>query len=319
GKWTPWWEEFNSYAERASDNTQTFKGTTDAAGKHTLRIDFDSVNPPQPSTVTAEASVTDVNRQAWTATTTMLVHPSDLYVGLKSERLFVQQGQPLVVASIVTDLDGRAVAGREVRMRAALLDWKQLKGEWKQVESKAEECTLKSAGEEVRCTFRPKAGGVYRVTARVLDDRGRANESELTLWVAGGKQPPRRGVEQEKAELIPDRKEYRAGDTAEILVQSPFTPAEGVLTIRRSGLVRTERFRMNEPSYTLRIPIEEGFTPNVYAQVDLVGASARTNDKGEADEKLPKRPAFATGSLNLSVPPLARRLQVTATPRDKAL
>jgi uncharacterized protein YfaS (alpha-2-macroglobulin family) len=319
GKWTPWWESFNSNANGSQQNTQTFKGTTDAAGRHILRIDFDSVNPPQPSTVTAQASVTDVNRQVWTSTTTMLVHPADLYVGLRSERFFVQQGEPLVVGSIVTDLDGKLVAGREMKMRAALLDWKQVKGEWKQVESKAEECSVKSADGEVKCAFRPKAGGVYRVTARVLDDRERANESELTLWVAGGKQPPRRGVEQEKAELIPDRKEYRAGDTAEILVQSPFVPAEGVLTLRRSGLVRTERFRMDKPSYTLKIPIEEAFTPNVYAQVDLVGASARTNDKGEADEKLPKRPAFATGSLNLSVPPLARRLQVTATPRDKAI
>ncbi|MDQ3747337.1 MAG: MG2 domain-containing protein, partial [Acidobacteriota bacterium] len=81
GKWTPWWESYNSYASRANDNTQTFKGTTDAAGKHVLRIDFDSVNPPRPTSVAAQASVTDVNRQTWTATTTMLVHPSDLYVG----------------------------------------------------------------------------------------------------------------------------------------------------------------------------------------------------------------------------------------------
>src|SRR5215210_5169882 len=91
------------------------------------------------------------------------------------------------------------------------------------------------------------------------------------------------------------------------------------MTLRRSGLVRTERFRMNEPSHTLRVPVEEGFTPNVHVQVDLVGASVRTDDKGEADEKLPKRPAFASGTINLSVPPLARKLQVTATPRDKAL
>jgi len=318
GKWTPWWES-PSYATSTNDNTQTFKGTTDAAGKHTLRIDFDSVNPPQPTTVTAQASVTDVNRQTWTATTTMLVHPSDLYVGIRSERLFVQQGEPLVVGSIVTDLDGNLVAGREIRMRAALLDWKQVKGELKQVEAKAEECTLKSASVEEKCTFRPKEGGVYRVTARVMDDRERANESELTLWVAGGKQPPQRGVEQQKAELIPDKKDYGAGDTAEILVQSPFTPAEGVLTLRRSGLVRTERFHMDGPSTTLKIPIEEAFTPNIHAQVDLVGAAARTNDKGEVDEKLPKRPAFASGEINLYVPPLARKLQVTATPRDKAL
>ena len=319
GRWTPWWESYNSYTQ-GGENVQVFQGRTDAAGKHTLRIDFDSVNPPQPSSVSAQATVTDVNRQAWTSNTTLLVHPSDLYVGLRSERLFVQQGEQLVVHTIVSDLDGRLVAGREVRMRAALMEWKYTKGQWQQVESKeVEECTVRSANDAVRCTFRPKAGGTYRVTARVYDDRERPNESELTLWVAGGKQPPRREVSQEKVELIPDRKEYRAGDTAEILVQSPFTPAEGIMTLRRSGLVRTERFRMNEPSHTLRIPVEEGFTPNVYVQVDLVGAAARADEKGEANEKLPKRPAFASGAISLSVPPLARKLLVTATPRDKAL
>jgi len=60
---------------------------------------------------------------------------ADLYVGLKSDKVFVQQGEPLVVQSIVTDLDGKAIAGRVVKMRAALLDWQQVKGEWKQVET----------------------------------------------------------------------------------------------------------------------------------------------------------------------------------------
>jgi uncharacterized protein YfaS (alpha-2-macroglobulin family) len=318
GKWTPWWERAG-YSSRTFDNSQTYKARTDASGKHVLRVDFDSVNPPQPSTVTAEASVTDVNRQTWTSATTMLVHPSQLYVGLKSERLFVEENQPLVVSSIVSDLDGKLVAGRDVRMRAALLEWKFSKGKWAQVESHAEECAVKSSDGDVKCTFRPKTGGVYRVTARVTDDHERPNESELTLWVAGGKQPPQRGVEQQKVELIPDRKDYHAGDTAEILVQSPFVPAEGILTLRRSGLVRTERFRMDGPSHTLRVPIEEAYTPNLHVQVDLVGAAARANDKGETDESLPKRPAFASGEINLSVPPLARKLQVTATPRDKAL
>ena len=318
GKWVPWWER-RGYVSRSLENSQTFKGRTDASGKHVLRVDFDSINPPQPSTVTAEASVTDVNRQTWTSAATMLVHAAQLYVGLKSERLFVEENQPLVVSSIVSDIDGRLVSGREVRMRAALLEWKFTKGSWTQVESKSEECTVKSSDGDVKCTFRPKTGGVYRVTARVRDDHERPNESELTLWVAGGKQPPQRGVEQQKVELIPDKKDYRAGEAAEILVQSPFAPAEGILTLRRSGLVRTERFSMDGPSRTLKIPIEEGYTPNIHVQVDLVGAAARVNDKGEADERLPKRPAFASGEINLSVPPLARKLLVTATPRDKAL
>jgi uncharacterized protein YfaS (alpha-2-macroglobulin family) len=316
GEWTPWWRSWNS---RDVSHTETFKGVTDAAGKHRLRIDFDSVRPARASNVTAQASVADVNRQQWASTTNLLVHPADLYVGLRSNRTFVQQGEPLVVETIVTDIEGKAVVNREVRMRAVLLDWVYEKGEWKQKETNAQDCTVKSASDAVKCTFTPKLGGMYRVTARIQDDRERPNESALTLWVAGGKTPPKRDVEQETIDMIPDRKEYKAGETAEILVQSPFYPAEGVLTLRRSGILKTERFQMDGPSYTLRVPIEETYTPNLYVQVDLTGAAARTDDHGQVDNKLPKRPAFAKGELNLLIPPISRQLTVSATPRDKAL
>jgi uncharacterized protein YfaS (alpha-2-macroglobulin family) len=316
GKWAPWWiSNYNPQAPR----TEAFTARTDGAGKHTLRIDFVSVNPPRPSTVTAQASVTDVNRQQWTATTSLLVHPADLYVGVRSPRTFVQKGEPLVVQSIACDLDGKLIAGRTIKMRAVLMDWVFEKGQWTQKETNPQECEVKSATEPVECKFETKEGGVYRVTATILDDKERANESELTLWVAGGKVVPKRDVEQEDANLIPDHKDYKAGDTAEVLVQAPFYPAEGVMTLRRSGLVTTESFKLDGPSYTLKIPIKEGYTPNVYVQVDLVGAATRTDDAGKPQEKLPKRPAFAKGSLNLSVPPRARVLAVDAQPREKAL
>src|SRR5204862_1666214 len=159
----------------------------------------------------------------------------------------------LVVQSIVTDLDGKAIANREVKMHAVLLDWKQIKGEWKQVEVNPQDCSVRSGADAVKCTFTSKDGGVYRVVASIRDDHGRANGTEFTLWVAGGKRQPKRDVEEEKVDLIPDRKEYKAGDTAQILVQAPFYPAEAVMSLRRSGIVKTERFRIDGPTYTLKV------------------------------------------------------------------
>ncbi len=316
GKWIPWWKS----ESEDEDNTETFTGRTDASGKHRLRIDFDSINPSRPSRLVAEASVKDVNRQSWSSETSMLVHPASLYVGLKSEKVFVQPGEPLVVQSIVTDLDGKEIANQQVKMNAVFLDWKQVAGEWKEVESKRQDCVVHSTNDAVPCTFTSKDGGRYRVTATIHDPQGRANESELSLWVAGGKQPPDRGVEKAEVELIPDRKEYKAGDTAQILVQAPFYPAEATMTLRRSGILRAQRFRMDGPTYTLRLPIEEAWTPNVHVQVDLIGAEARKSETLQlnAEAETPQ-PAFASGEINLSIPPLSRRLNVTAAPREKAL
>ena len=160
-------------------------------------------------------------------------------------------------------LTARRLAGREVRLRLVRLEGIYTKGEWKLEERDPQEQTLTSGADAVSARFQTREGGMYRLTARVRDERERLNESELSLWVAGGKMPPKREVEQEQVELIPGRKNYGTNDVAEILVRSPFAPAEGVLTIRRSGLLRTERFTMQENSYTLRIPIEEAMTPNV--------------------------------------------------------
>jgi uncharacterized protein YfaS (alpha-2-macroglobulin family) len=310
GVWSPWWED----PESDSQVEKEFEGRTDQNGKHRLRIDFDSVDPPRPSVVVANASVTDVNRQSWTSEITMLVHPADFYVGLKSDRLFVKQGEPLAINSIVTDLDGKIVVNREIKMRAARLEWRQLQGDWTQVKVEPQDCTIKSAAVDAKCAFNTPLGGVYAVTATIRDDRGRANESTLRLWVEGGKLPSTQpGVDQDKVQLIPDRREYKAGDTAEVLVQAPFYPAEAVMTLRRSGVIESRRFKMDGPSQTLRVPIQESWTPNVHVQVDLVGAADRNG------ETAAKRPAFASGEISLSIPPSTRRLALVATPRSKTM
>src|SRR5262249_35609610 len=208
-------------------------------------------------------SVSDVNRQTWSSSTTLLVHPADLYVGLKTENTFVQQGEPLRVDSIVTDLDGKLIEGREIRMVAARLNWKREKGNWIEVETDPQDCSIRSSASAVTCTFQPKEGGEYRVKATIRDDRKRPNETDLKFWVSGSQSPWRPDEEEKKVELLSNRKDYKAGDTAEILVQAPFYPAEGVMTVRRSGILKVERFRIDQPTTTLRVPIEEGWTPNV--------------------------------------------------------
>ncbi|HQU86137.1 MAG TPA: alpha-2-macroglobulin family protein, partial [Pyrinomonadaceae bacterium] len=319
GTWVPWWRGGYGGYDYYGGNTQAFKGVTDAAGKHVLKIDFESVSPARPYSVSASAAVQDVNRQTWSSTTNLLVHPSSLYVGLKMDRYFVNKGENINLETIVSDIDGKLVAGQDIEIKAVLKDWAFEKGSWKEVTLDEQLCEVKSANEAQKCSFVAKQGGRYTITAKVMDDRERLNETEITIWVAGGKTPPKRNVEQEEVQLIPNKKEFAPNDVAELLVMSPFPNAEGVLTLRRDGIVKTERFSIKDSSVVLKIPLEEKYLPNIYAQVDLVGAANRTNDKGEIDEKLAKRPAFATGNLNLAITTKSRGLTVSAEPQDKSL
>jgi uncharacterized protein YfaS (alpha-2-macroglobulin family) len=198
-----------------------------------------------------------VNRQTWAGQTSLLVHPASLYVGIRTPRTFVQKNEKIEVESIVSDIDGKLVAGRDAEIKAVLKDWQFDKGEWKEVTVDEQFCTVKSAESPQKCTFVAKNGGRYIVTATVMDDRERFNESEITIWVPGGKQPPKRNVEQEEVQIIPSKKDFAPGDIAEMLVISPFTPAEGVLTLRRDGIVKTERFSMKDSSVTLKIRLKK--------------------------------------------------------------
>ncbi|MGI8640467.1 MAG: alpha-2-macroglobulin family protein, partial [Pyrinomonadaceae bacterium] len=331
GKWFPWWRGGdNNYG---ATTTQTFKGVTDASGIHRLKIDFESANPPRPYTVSASSSVQDVNRQTWSSSTSLLVHSADLYVGIRTPRTFVQKNENIEIESIVADIDGKLIANRDVEIKAVLKDWTFDKGSWKEETIDEQTCNIKSTEKPQNCKFVAKAGGVYTITARVMDDKERFNESEITVWVAGGKTPPKRNVEQEEVQLIPNKKDFVPNDVAEILVQSPFVPAEGVLTLRRDGIVKTERFTMNESTTTLKIPLQEKYLPNIIAQVDLVGATSRSADilsavsakreNTEADRMsaLPvaKRPAFASGQINLQISTDSRKLTVSAEPTAKTI
>ncbi|NPV85088.1 MAG: hypothetical protein HPY45_03650 [Anaerolineae bacterium] len=316
GYWSPWWV---SEIDSSETTTETFTGRTDASGAHYLRLDFNKIIQPRPLSISAEATVMDVNRQAWTATTSLLVHPADLYIGLRSERYFVSRGDPLEVDFIVTDIDGKPVSDRPVEIRSALLQWKYQDGSWKEIETDIQTCKKGSDQEPVSCIFETLKGGRYRISAVVTDLQGRKNQSQITRWVSGGEQPPSRKVEMESVTLIPDQENYKPGDVAHILVQSPFTPAEGLLTVSRSGIVYTKHFRIDQESTTLDIPIEDKHIPNLNIQVDLTGAAPRTDDKGEVIKDAPLRPAYASGSLTLNIPPRQRTLSLEITPAQSEL
>ena len=321
GEWHPWWWDYYRFDDLQADSetkVETFTGKTDVSGKHYLQLDFKREgNPdenPQPMSVVAQATVMDVNRQAWASTTTLLVHPADLYIGLRSERYFVERGTPLKVDFIVTDLDGNPVEDRAVVITAARLEWKLLEGTWGEEEVDIQKCTMPSMLEPGTCSFETPIGGSYRITAVVTDEQGRINQSRFTRWVSGGSRPPARNVEQEEVTLVPDKQTYQPGDTAQILVQSPFTPAEGLLTVSRSGFLYTTRFYIEDGSTTLTIPIKAEYIPNLNIQVDLVGSAPRTSDTGETLTDVAPRPAFATAQLDLSIPPLQRTLSLQVRP-----
>ncbi|MEX2627891.1 MAG: MG2 domain-containing protein, partial [Ilumatobacteraceae bacterium] len=324
GIWQPWWWFEGPAHGGGGDRTiAEHVGRTDSSGTHHLQIDFDAPEVDLPSTVTAQATVFDVNRQAWASRTDLLVHPARLYVGIRSDRTFVEQGTPLRIDAAVTDVDGNVVADHEVEMTAGRLESTFVDGRWTEELTDTQTCTIDSTADPredpARCEFATEVGGRYRITAVITDENGDRNRSELTMWVSGGQSRPTRTVEQEEVTVVPDQETYEPGDTAELLVQAPFAPASGLLTVERGGIVSSQPFDAPDGSAVLTVPIQEAHVPGLGVNVEMVGAAARVADDGTPLPDAPDRPAFASGRIDLEVPPVTRALDVTAAPADTEL
>lgn len=318
GTWTAWWRSGPEMGDRGGSDTHS--STTDAAGAHRLGVHFESVRPVRPMLVTAEATVTDVNRQAMSATTTMLVHPSALYVGLKPDRLFVEAGQAVEVQALVVDRAGVEAPTIPANLEVVRSAWTYSRGAWAQQETPVASCTLIAARKDPACRFAPSVGGEYVVRARVVDAQGRPNVTEVRVWASGPEATtPDRGVAMEEVTLVPDQAAVAPGGRLRLFVMAPFSPAEGVLTVRSGGIVHQERITLDGATRTLDLQVPESWIPEVTIAVDLVGSAARKDDQGKPRNDLPARVAYAQGSIQLAVPAKPRTLAVTVSPAEHKL
>jgi alpha-2-macroglobulin len=300
-----------------------YTGTTDASGRHALQLDFigeNGVLPDLPVSVNVGGTVTDVNRQAWADQRDILVHSADRYVGLRSDRSFVRQGDKLNIDAIATDIDGKSIAGTKLTLRAGLLRTSYVDGKTIDEIVDPQTCEITTKADASKCEFNTPVGGQYQITTTVTDAKGGRNRTELSVWVSGAASQPARTVEQEALTIIPDKAQYAAGVKAKLLVQAPFLNGTGLMVVTHGNGVReTRQFSAADGSAEVEIAITEADVPNLNVVIEVVGAADRVGLDGKKIEGTVQRPAYAVGTLTLSVPPLSRTLAVTATPADVEL
>ena len=96
------------------------------------------------------------------------------------------------------------------------------------------------------------------MVASARDGGGRTVRSSLFVWVAGTGYVSWRRENNDRFSLIADKTSYKPGETADILIPSPFTqPHWALITVERGGVLSHEVRKIDGNSSVLS-PADHG-------------------------------------------------------------
>ncbi|HEX6274223.1 MAG TPA: alpha-2-macroglobulin family protein, partial [Polyangiaceae bacterium] len=299
------------------------EGKLDASGRFAANQPLVLPGQRGPERVVASVEVSDPSRQVVAGETSVLVHPADFYVGIETPKdwFFTAPGA-LTPRVLALSPRGEKLAGHKVRLELVARRWtlaREVGGEQtahavsRVVDTVVGGCDVVTALDPRGCALDAKEGGYYVVVARATDARKNAVESAIGVYGLGSGSFGWGDDDKATVELVPNKKAYKVGETAKILVKSPFREASALVTIERGGVYRSERRTLHGALPTIDVPITDDLRPNAYVAVHLVRARA----PGKQERLVGA--AYRMGYADLRVDPEGRRLKVSVKPSKKEL
>jgi alpha-2-macroglobulin len=318
---TWWWDD--EQPDYSSETFATGDGRTDAQGQVALALGTADAPGGKTWEYTVEAEVEDVNRQRIANRNLMIVHPADVYAGLRLLSTgFAEAGKEVGLELVAVTPEGQRQAGIAVDVNIKRRDWKSIRkkgegGQWftvtEPVETEVAKCSVKSAATPQACKFTPAEAGFYVMEAVATDSKGRKATTRDSLYVIGSGWVSWQRNDTDRIDLVADKQLYDVGETAKVLVKSPYPQADALVTVEREGVLSVRRVKLQGSATALDIPLGEDSVPNVFVGVVLVRGRV-DSVKGIESGDDPGRPAVRVGYTELKVEKKSKRLAVSLTP-----
>ena len=326
--------------------------TTDASGAASLSLD---PLPPltRPGELLAEASFNDPNGETQTVATRIELWPSAVVLGLKTGAWTSNRGR-VSFTVLALDTAGRPLAGQavEVRGRAiqTLTTRKRMVGGFYAYDNRRETrelgllCSGRSDAQgRLACDAPLAVAGEVELLASSADTAGRAAQTAATVWVTRQGELWFEQDNDDRIDLLAEKRRYEPGETARLQVRMPFRSATALVAVEREGVIDTRVLTLRGDDPTVEIKIDKAWAPNVYVSVLALRGRVREVPwyslftwgwkqpldwwRGFREEgplyRAPtpmvdlSRPAFKLGVAALQVGLAEHELQVSVTP-DKA-
>jgi alpha-2-macroglobulin len=272
--------------------------------------------------IPADLSDEDGSRRFTIERSSVLVHRSRIYPGVAAVESVGIENEPMSFELVTIDWDGKPLSNQTVTVEVVERRWYSVQEEddhgntiWR---TTVEEIPVAVEGEGERVTgsngrttfsFIPPNGGVFAAYVTAQDNQGNRATAATYAWVAGSEYVSWRRVNDHSFELISDSSKYQPGDTAELLIASPFQgDAYALVTVERGHIKSQEVLHLTTNSTIYRLPITAEMAPNVFVSVLVIKGVDETNPA----------PDFKLGMVQFTVEREEQALTIEVTP-DKTV
>ena len=220
-----------------------------------------------PYVYTLEADVEDVSRQHIANRASVTVHPAPWYVGVRRPELLPRsEDRPEDRAD--RDLAGRPDRGRRADRGQADADPVEQRAPRRRqrllhLGDRAEAGARRLVdGDHARDKPVPlnaplPSGGYFELEATAREASGRFAVTRTSFYVLGAGYTAWERYDHNRIDLVADKPRYKPGDTARIMIQSPWEQATALVTTEREGIRSHRQFALTSTQQSVSIPVTE--------------------------------------------------------------
>lgn len=232
--------------------------------------------PKGPGELHTEMSFADPNGEIQTIRGSVELWPAALTVGIKVADWASGDGRNRIEV-VTLDTGGKPIAGQAVSVKARRrIDYshrRRIVGGFYAYENRQE---YQDMGEVCSGTTdsrglllcEPKSGepGAVYLLAEAHDGQGNAARASTSYWVGGGDTWFAAG-NQDRIDVVPEKKSYRPGETARFQVRTPFREATALVAVEAEGIVDSFVLPLSRFRPVIEIPVKAEWGPNVFVSV----------------------------------------------------
>lgn len=230
------------------------------------------------------ADVTDISRMTVSSDKSVLATAGDFTLFVTPKKYVVTPNESMESDILALDYDGKPVANQTINVRLSRWPYDHAKHETKPEQTFAKQVVTTNEKGMATVSFKVEGAwpsDTFYVLAETNDKKGHKIVYGNSFWVSNSSEPYTQS-EQDLFKVVADKKVYKPGETAKIMISGPFTgkeKCEALVTVEGMRIFDYKIVPVNNNAAMVEVPIKDEHAPNIFFGCNIVTAKKQMFEK----------------------------------------